>query len=326
MHRVDTSTAVTSLPTPATPGTPGYFTAGNPGPGTPVAATVPGQDWFNDVQEEIAAPIEAAGITLDKTHHNQLLTAILALTQGHGQCRLGYVSATSIKLAPYDGAAIRIAGAIYQIPSAGVSIANTGLVASTRYFVYVYNNAGTLTLELSGTGHSTDTTAGNVGVEIKTGDNSRTLVGMVYTQGSTPGQFVDSVLARNVATWFKRRGLSLSGNDVSASTASTTFAALGSSANCEITCWADESIMVNTAGNGSNSTTAATFSLSLGVDGTPNQGDGSTITSPAANQAFAIFDLSTSFMTEGHHLLVPYGLVSAGTGTFFGAITASFRG
>jgi len=67
MHRVDTSTAVAGLPAPDAAGAPGYFTKGNPAADPPVPATVPGQDWFNMIQEEIAAVIEGMGLTLDAT-------------------------------------------------------------------------------------------------------------------------------------------------------------------------------------------------------------------------------------------------------------------
>lgn len=78
MHRIDGPTAAAALPAPgAVIGTPGYFTGGDPLTNTP--ATVPGPDWANAIQEEIAAVVEHAGIQLDKTDNAQLLAAILAL-------------------------------------------------------------------------------------------------------------------------------------------------------------------------------------------------------------------------------------------------------
>jgi hypothetical protein len=74
MQRVDTATAAAVVPATDPAGTPGYFTKGNPGTGTP--ATVPGQDWFNSVQEELVGVILAAGLTLDKTNRAQLLAAL----------------------------------------------------------------------------------------------------------------------------------------------------------------------------------------------------------------------------------------------------------
>lgn len=77
MHRVDTSTAVATMPAPGAAGTPGYFTEGNPLSGTP--ATIPGQAWLNAIQEELVAILVAAGISPSKTNNAQVLAAIQAL-------------------------------------------------------------------------------------------------------------------------------------------------------------------------------------------------------------------------------------------------------
>jgi hypothetical protein len=84
MHRVDTATAAPSLPAPQAVGTPGYFTQGDPGLGTP--ATVPGPDFLNMLQEEMAGVVTGAGLTLDATklNHTQLLEAIIALAKAYG--------------------------------------------------------------------------------------------------------------------------------------------------------------------------------------------------------------------------------------------------
>lgn len=74
MHRVDTATSVPALPAQDAAVVAGYFTKGNPATGVP--ATVPGADWFNAVQEELVSIIAAAGVALDRTAHNQVLTAI----------------------------------------------------------------------------------------------------------------------------------------------------------------------------------------------------------------------------------------------------------
>lgn len=80
MFPIDNSTAATSLPTPAAAGTPGYFTDGSPGAGTP--ATVVPADWFNGVQQELINVIDGAGLTPDKTVQNQVLAAIKLLSAG----------------------------------------------------------------------------------------------------------------------------------------------------------------------------------------------------------------------------------------------------
>lgn len=79
MHRVDTATAAPSLPAPQAVGSPGFFTQGDPGLGTP--ATVPGPDFLNMLQEEAVNVVLSAGLALDATklNHAQLLQAIKLL-------------------------------------------------------------------------------------------------------------------------------------------------------------------------------------------------------------------------------------------------------
>lgn len=242
----------------------------------------------------------------------------------YGQCRLLFASSTSLALKPYGGRWLTINGTPRPVPQAGVNVSNGGLSATTLYYVYAFMSGSTMTLEAVATTHATDTSTSNYGVEIKSGDATRTLVGMCYTNGSS--QFVDSAAIRNVATWFNRFGRSCNGAQVSAGITSLTYVALGSSANCELVCWSDESVMINIGGTAQNSVATAIASLTLAVDGTPLQGSGSTITSPSANQPFAILNVAAAFFAEGHHLLVPYGQVSSGTGNYVVGIAALFRG
>lgn len=73
MHKIDSSTAVSVMPTPNAVGTPGWFAHGAPG-GQPY--TVVTSDWCNSIQGEILSVLTAAGITPDKTSQAQLLAAI----------------------------------------------------------------------------------------------------------------------------------------------------------------------------------------------------------------------------------------------------------
>lgn len=54
----------------------------------------------------------------------------VANTKSHGQCRVRYVSATEIRLFPYNGNLLMCGGQICSIPDAGVALANTGLPPS----------------------------------------------------------------------------------------------------------------------------------------------------------------------------------------------------
>jgi hypothetical protein len=79
MHRIDSYGTIEVMPTLSEVGaTVGYFTAGDPTTGVP--ATRVHQDWLNSMQEEIAAVIEAMGLTLTKASTNQFLAALKVLT------------------------------------------------------------------------------------------------------------------------------------------------------------------------------------------------------------------------------------------------------
>lgn len=70
MFRIDDATAATTLPTPETAGTEGFFTEGNAGAGTP-ATNVRGS-WLNMIQEELASILAAAGIARAKGTNSQV--------------------------------------------------------------------------------------------------------------------------------------------------------------------------------------------------------------------------------------------------------------
>jgi hypothetical protein len=80
MQRVRRSTAVAVQPAPPIGVAPGFFSGGNPGGGIP--ATVPGFEWYNDMQEEVVAPIQRAGLTLDPADQAQLRKALDRLYGG----------------------------------------------------------------------------------------------------------------------------------------------------------------------------------------------------------------------------------------------------
>ncbi|MFL9907359.1 gp53-like domain-containing protein [Paraburkholderia sp. RL17-337-BIB-A] len=79
MFPTDQPTAVSTLPTPASAGTPGFFTGGNPAGGQP--ATLVDADWLNMLQQELLNIVTAGGLTPSKTTYNQVLSAIKRIGQ-----------------------------------------------------------------------------------------------------------------------------------------------------------------------------------------------------------------------------------------------------
>lgn len=119
-----------------------------------------------------------------------------------GQCFFGYTSATVCTLSRRDGRYLFIDGKFEEIPSAGVTLSNSGLSASTLYYVYAWMNGGTMELEASATARATDATYGH---EIKSGDATRTLVGLLWVNGSS--QFANSRNFRYVRSWANNPGI-----------------------------------------------------------------------------------------------------------------------
>ena len=172
---------------------------------------------------------------------------ITGLSQEVGQCRLVYTNSTTITLMPCDGQYIKIAGSLYAIPSAGVTLSNSGLSASTLYYIYAYISGGSVTLSASTTGYATDTTAGNVGVKIRSGNNAYTLVGMVYMY--TGGVFIDAATNRQVLSYFNRLDKYLFGTASNYSTTNTSLTVITPIMISSL-CWADDGISVWLAGQG----------------------------------------------------------------------------
>lgn len=234
-----------------------------------------------------------------------------------GQCRLDYVSTTQIKLSPKNGNKLTINGAAYAIPSAGVALANTGLAASSVYNVYAYMNSGTMTLEASATGHSTDTASG---VEIKTGDATRTLVGMVDTDNST-------LFTNRLRSWFNDNGFALT-------TALTADQGSIGSDYTEITglrasflVWANEIVRVNASIIAQNNVSGLVVFAAAGFDGIGALEDGGAFSKPAAAgyaDCLALHVLKTG-LSEGLHYVAAAARGNAGTTTVNGSATAGER-
>ena len=74
MYRIDNPSSVSSRPVPGPPGSPGWFTNGNPAAAQ--EATIVDDWWCNQIQEEIMTVIEQAGIVPDKASNSQLFEAL----------------------------------------------------------------------------------------------------------------------------------------------------------------------------------------------------------------------------------------------------------
>ncbi|MBP6228541.1 MAG: hypothetical protein KA472_11465 [Pseudomonadales bacterium] len=250
--------------------------------------------------------------------------------------KLARSSSTALTFTPFNGDLIRIQGTLYQIPSAGITgLANTSvfvngsggssLSSSTLYYVYAFINSGTVTADFSTTAHATSSTAGNIGTQVKSGDETRTLVGMIRTNGSS--QFVDTNAQRFVRSWFNEDGVSTTNSfTASRNTTSTSFVEANSEIRNEALLWSGEKWHIAVGGGGYNSAAGNAVWIGFGVDSTSTAESGAPYFNGAgANYASTLGgSIVKTGLSEGYHYCTLLLAVSAGTGTLGGA--APFSG
>lgn len=246
------------------------------------------------------------------------LRALISLV--HGQCRLA-LDGSNLRLSPYNGNQLLINGTPQSVPAAGVALAPTSLAASTTYFIYAYMVGATMTLEASTTGHSTDATTG---VEIKTGDATRTLVGMARTTAGVA--WVDSVTDRLVLSWFNRSAKDMLLSITAGTTTSATMVEINTANRLNFLAWPDEAVRFNASLYTTSSSSGSTWATRLSTDNTGFYGygqftGGTTIT----NYQFA--PAINARVPEGFHFASVQGQNSGGaTLTLNGGGTSSISG
>ena len=131
----------------------------------------------------------------------------LTLTTGVPVTSSDVTAATTLYFSPYNGNQIALydgssAWSIYEFSELSISL--SGKTADTNYDVFLYDNSGTLTLELvawssSGAGSSTRATAITLqnGVYVKSGSTTKRYLGTIRIT-STTGQCEDSETKRFV--------------------------------------------------------------------------------------------------------------------------------
>jgi hypothetical protein len=250
--------------------------------------------------------------------------------------RLVFVSATALSFKPFNSDRIKINGAIYPIPSAGITgLANTGvfvggvagqnLGAIGAYYVYAFNNSGVITADFvpTSTPHVTSTTAGNVGVEIKSSDDTRTLIGFIGTNASS--QFTDTPASRLVISWFNRRNIAIMGTAGTGSTASGAGAELNTSLRALFVSWADESMMIGVTANASNAS-GGFMQIWANINAVSNSGLSAQVQSFAAGAQVGLTAVGAVTPAEIYSYLTAFGTVTAGTGNFSYNVTGLIRG
>lgn len=130
------------------------------------------------------ARVAAASTVITSTADGRLsLSSSDPLGEASGAATLYYLPFTGETVALYSGST----WAYHSIPSAGVSVALSGGTASKPHDVFLYDNSGTLTLELVAWTDDTNRAtalAQQDTVYVKSGATTRRYVGSVYLDGS----------------------------------------------------------------------------------------------------------------------------------------------
>lgn len=241
-------------------------------------------------------------------------------TAGFGQCRLT-LSGGNLLLSRFNGQWLMINGAMQSIPSAGVTLAATGLTVGTLYYIYAYMNSGTMTLEASTTTHATDAT---LGIEIKSGDATRTLVGMA--RPITGPAWADSISQRFVRSWFNRKPEAMrKAFTAIRSTTSLSFTEINTEIRCEWLQWADEVPQAHIQGTAANVSSNIYTVTAIGWDGTPDANTSNSITSATGLFVNCSTSAPKEGLSEGYHYATLMGAVSAAsTGQWTSGISGVF--
>lgn len=228
----------------------------------------------------------------------------------HGQCRFVYVSATECRLMPYNGNGLVINGRQYRIAAGGIPLQIGAVAGANGTANYVYakdDGSGGISLEGVTTGHARHSD----GVEIKSGDPTRTLVGMSFKNAS--GQFQFDDVAPGVASWFNRYSNVGRGSAYLAGTASTSLVSVAPAVNAWV--WAGEAVEFGTAGVISSDTAGGAPTLAIFLDGVADVASYGTM--PAANGSIpAGMYAVKGGLSEGFHYIDPR-LSSGGSGTAY---------
>lgn len=229
-----------------------------------------------------------------------------------GECRLT-LSGGNLLLSRYNGSYLTINGNAETIPSSGPTLAATGLTPGTTYYIYAYMNAGTMTLEASTTTHATSNTAGSLGLEIKSGDVTRTLVGMA--RPVTGPAWVDSGSQRFVISYYNRsEKTSVANSTAIRNVTNASFTEFHSELRAEFLTWADENVTANILGAGYVTVANQAGYFATGFDGATPEPGMAALSDGTANTLRPVSCTASKRLTEGYHYATPLGGNNASTG------------
>lgn len=229
-----------------------------------------------------------------------------------GQCYLAKIG-DNLVLSRFKGNALMINGVVQRIPTAGVSLAPTGLSAGTTYYIYAYMDGGVMKMEASTTSWASDV---STGMRVKSGDPTRTLVGMARPIAGPA--FQDTNQQRFVLSWFNQKtvfgAVAFAGG---APITNTLYVELSNSARIEFLCWEGGPVESKYNATAANNTIGQHTYMATALDATTANSTPEVSYMATAVGAFGSISNSWNLtVSEGYHFLTCVGKVSGSTGSY----------
>jgi hypothetical protein len=200
--------------------------------------------------------------------------------------------------------------------------ASQAAAANTLYYVYLINISGTTYLDLETTGHATDS---GTGIEIESGNNTRTLIGMIHTDSSkevaTQGTTNVAGDTNTVATWDNRipTTTQCAFTTNRSLVAPTTDTEINSENRCLFMSWGDGA-QFSSDQDGYNTTAGDNCETFIKIDGATFISAAIIYTVSFTPQYLLLVAPVSYKPTDGFHYTTLYGNASSGsTCTWYGA-------
>lgn len=289
--------------------------------------------WINGKNETIpAAGVSLAPtglITPQTTTNRAIASSVATLTFGSNSLPNGaFVGIRGVRggasnIEGYAGAATLsgAGGTTISYPSHQGIVTDASAADATGsvfavYYIYAFMSGGTMTLEASFTAYTIDATTG---MPIKTGDATRTLVGMASID--TGPAWINTRLRQQVRSYFNRKpAIGQQAWTANRAVTSTSPVEINNEMRLDWLQWADECAHAIFDGTVSNSTAAAHNYCYLVIDNLFQYANGIT-NSPVAGNAYNGVAMGRLLEgNEGYHYAALWGQVTAGTATWAGNV------
>ncbi len=279
-------------------------------------------EHINSPQEEIVAIQTELGV--DPKWPTSICEGRLTLTSGTPVTTTDVTAATTLYFTPFKGNRVALYDGtrwrLHVFTERSLSL--SGLTASRPYDIFVYNNAGTITLQAvawtSGTARAT-ALALQDGVYVQSGNTGRRYIGTICITATT-GQCEDSETKRFVWNFYNQVEKNLYRTDSTSHTyASSTERPWNNDATQKLEFVFGQAALLSTSIAGLTSTTTGTSTrLAVGVDVTTGADRRYGVSGLGmANAAGLAGDGGFGMPAAGSHYMLPIESASAtGTNTF----------